>query len=101
MHIDTFNVPRSQAQMHTLEGKFHSTYTLLHNSAELLSYSTVYDLVVLIAGQSADIPLNWGAEGQEGPVLATGVTFSRHFYLVMRLCTSYAASPIHSQVSVC
>ena len=41
MHIDTFNVPRSQAQMHTLEGKFHSTYTLLHNSAELLSYSTV------------------------------------------------------------
>ena len=38
---------------------------------------------LLGAGQDAELPLNWGAEGQEGPVLATGNLFS----LLTRTCS--------------
>lgn len=39
--------------------------------------------IPLGAGQDAELPLNWGAEGQEGPVLATGDIFS----LLTRTCS--------------
>ena len=76
--------------MPTLEAKLHSTYMLLlHKTAELLSYRTAGNVVVLPVGQSAEIPLNWGAEGQEGPVLATGGPILRHHLIVMHPHTCY------------
>ena len=53
-------------------------HMLLHKTAEVLPYCAVWDPVMVFAGQSAEFPLNWGAEGQEGPVLATGGPASQH-----------------------
>ena len=56
----------------------------MHRMAELLSDYSVWDVVVLFAGQSAEIPLNWGAEGQEGPVSATGEPTLQQYFIVIR-----------------
>ena len=71
-------------------------HAIAQNGRASVILHRVRDPVVLLAGQSADIPLNWGAEGQEGPVLATGGIPSGTVDLCHALVhITYVACPIH------